>query len=129
MAHTLLPPVQINNASTPYNSTSRQHQHKKYQSQKAIYNKNFMDCSGCQTDAESTVNIMKQVLDPNESACILLDNINIRDKSVRESVSQSNAKNHPTSKPKKDLYYQRKSPCIAVIPNPRAKSIQIKHET
>eukprot|EP00957_Ditylum_brightwellii_P033399 2530510-Ditylum_brightwellii.AAC.1 len=41
---------------------------------------------------------------------------------------QSDAKKSPTSKSKRDLDYQRKKPCLANIPNPRVKSIQIKHE-
>eukprot|EP00957_Ditylum_brightwellii_P093294 7104662-Ditylum_brightwellii.AAC.1 len=56
---------------------------RKYQSQKGTYNKDIMGYSGCQADAESTVNIIKQVMDHNENTCILLDNANIRDKSVR----------------------------------------------
>eukprot|EP00957_Ditylum_brightwellii_P040806 3089412-Ditylum_brightwellii.AAC.1 len=126
--HTLPPPVQINKAPTPYHSTSRQNQHKAYQSLKATYNKDFMGCSDCQADAESTVNIIKKVLDQNENTCVLLDNANIRDKFARKSVRQINATNPPTGKPKKELGYQRKTPCLAVIPNPRAKSIQFKHE-
>eukprot|EP00957_Ditylum_brightwellii_P036926 2795717-Ditylum_brightwellii.AAC.1 len=87
-----------------------------------------MGCFGCQVDAESAVNIIKQVLNHNENTYVLLDNSNFRDKSVRELVKQSNAKNPPTGKPKKDIDYQRKSPSLAVIPNQRAKSIQIKHK-
>eukprot|EP00957_Ditylum_brightwellii_P025574 1932690-Ditylum_brightwellii.AAC.1 len=60
-----------------------------------------MGCSGCQTDAESTVNIIKQVLDHTDGTCVLLDNANIRDKSIRESVRQSNAKNIPTDNPRR----------------------------
>eukprot|EP00957_Ditylum_brightwellii_P075454 5734555-Ditylum_brightwellii.AAC.2 len=126
--YTLLPPVQINKASTPYDSNSKQHQHKKCQSQAATYNEDSMGCSDCQADAESTVNIIKQALDHNENTCVLLDNANIRVKSVRELVRQINTKKPATSQPKKELHYQRKTPCLAVIPNPRAKSIQIKHE-
>eukprot|EP00957_Ditylum_brightwellii_P096625 7359140-Ditylum_brightwellii.AAC.1 len=51
-----------------------------------------------------------------------------RDKSVREPVRQNNANNPPASKPKRDLDFPRKTPCLAVIPHPRAKSIQTKHE-
>eukprot|EP00957_Ditylum_brightwellii_P127635 9733629-Ditylum_brightwellii.AAC.1 len=87
-----------------------------------------MGCSGCQADNESIVNIIKQVLEHTDSTCVLLDNANIRKKSARESGRQSNAKNPPTNKPKKDLDCQRKMPCLAVIPNQTAKSIQIKHE-
>eukprot|EP00957_Ditylum_brightwellii_P102532 7814441-Ditylum_brightwellii.AAC.1 len=127
-APTLLPPVQIDNPSTPYYYTSRQHQHEKYQSQKATHNMGCMVCSGCKSDAESTVNIIKKVLGHNENICVLLDIANIRSKSARKSVRQRNAKNPPTSNLKKDLDYQRKTPCLAIIPNQRAKSLHINHE-
>eukprot|EP00957_Ditylum_brightwellii_P096862 7376650-Ditylum_brightwellii.AAC.1 len=69
---------------------------------------------------------MKQILNHDESVCILLNNSNIRDKSVCEAVKQHNAKNPPQhGKPKRELEYERKSPHLAVIPSPNANSILI----
>eukprot|EP00957_Ditylum_brightwellii_P031405 2381103-Ditylum_brightwellii.AAC.1 len=65
----------------------------------------------------------------DESTCLLLNNANISDKSVCEAVKQNNVKNPPQNgKPKKELDYKRKSPCLAAMPSPKVKSILLNHD-
>eukprot|EP00957_Ditylum_brightwellii_P038940 2942620-Ditylum_brightwellii.AAC.1 len=60
----------------------------------------------------------------DESTYLLLNNANIREKSVREAVKQNNAKNPPQhGQPKRELDYKRKSPCLVVMPSPKVKYI------
>eukprot|EP00957_Ditylum_brightwellii_P021959 1655851-Ditylum_brightwellii.AAC.1 len=62
----------------------------------------------------------------DESTCLLLNNANIRDKSVCKAVKQNNAKNPPQhGKPKKELDYTRKSSHLVVMPSPIINSILI----
>eukprot|EP00957_Ditylum_brightwellii_P130892 9985077-Ditylum_brightwellii.AAC.1 len=83
-------------------------------------------CSKCKADAESTVNLFKQLLHHDESTCMCSDNVTIRDKSVHEAAKQHNAKNPPQhSKRKEELDYKRKSPHLAVIHSPNANSVII----
>eukprot|EP00957_Ditylum_brightwellii_P171287 13038970-Ditylum_brightwellii.AAC.1 len=81
------------------------------------------------SDAEGQLNIVKQVLHHDVNTCPLLNNANIRDKSIHEAVKQHNAK-HPlqNSKSKRDLDYQRKSSHLAVMPSPKVKSILPNHD-
>eukprot|EP00957_Ditylum_brightwellii_P031029 2351614-Ditylum_brightwellii.AAC.1 len=120
--HTMLPPVQINKVTTPYISNHRQQSHEKFYPRKATHSHDFTGCSRCPVDAESTVNIIKYVLYHNEKTCILLDNTSIREKSVRESERQNSPKNPPTNKPKKELDFNRKTPCLAVIQKTKSQN-------
>eukprot|EP00957_Ditylum_brightwellii_P184920 14083863-Ditylum_brightwellii.AAC.1 len=62
----------------------------------------------------------------DESTCLLLNNANIRDKSVHEAVKWNNAKDPPQhGKPKKELECTSKSPHLAVMPSPNINSILI----
>eukprot|EP00957_Ditylum_brightwellii_P075075 5704542-Ditylum_brightwellii.AAC.1 len=65
----------------------------------------------------------------DENTCLLLNNANIRDKYVHETVKQNNAKNPPQNgKPKRELDYKRKPPRLAVMPSPEVKSILLNHD-
>eukprot|EP00957_Ditylum_brightwellii_P201211 15324577-Ditylum_brightwellii.AAC.1 len=82
----------------------------------------------CQADAEGQLSIVKQVLNHDKCTCLLLNNANIRDKSICEAVKQNNAKNpSQNSEPKRDLDYQRKSPHLTIVPSPKVKSILLNH--
>eukprot|EP00957_Ditylum_brightwellii_P033842 2564925-Ditylum_brightwellii.AAC.1 len=71
-ASTSLPLVHVNRVSTPNSG-----------------------CLCCEVDTEGQLNILKQALNHDESTCFLLNNINIRDKSIHDAVKQNNAKNPP----------------------------------
>eukprot|EP00957_Ditylum_brightwellii_P133943 10213700-Ditylum_brightwellii.AAC.2 len=58
-------------------------------------NRAFTPNSGCHGDAEGQLNTLNQVLHHDESTCLLLNNTNIRDKSICEAVKQNNAKKFP----------------------------------
>eukprot|EP00957_Ditylum_brightwellii_P106940 8158383-Ditylum_brightwellii.AAC.1 len=106
-ASTSFPSPHVNRSFTPNSGLSRQCTQRKFEPKKKTYNKTFTGCLRCQADAESTVNIMKQLLHHDESTCICSNNATIREKSVCEAVKQDNAKNPPQhSKPKRELDYK-----------------------
>eukprot|EP00957_Ditylum_brightwellii_P070842 5383523-Ditylum_brightwellii.AAC.1 len=124
-----LPSVHVNRAFTPSSVHSKPYKQGQFQSKKNTYNTGFAGCPGCQADAESQLNIMIQVLHHDESTRLLLNNANIRVKSICEAVKQHNAKKSSHyGQPKRELDYQRKSPHLAVMPSPKVKSILLNSD-
>eukprot|EP00957_Ditylum_brightwellii_P004755 361748-Ditylum_brightwellii.AAC.1 len=124
-ASTSLPHVHIIRSFTSNSGQSRQHNQRKFQPKKDMY---YYNCRmpGMSSRCKSQLNIIDQALHHNESTCICSNNANIRDKSIHETVKQYNAKHPPQhGKPKRELYFKRKLPCLAVMPSPNVNSILI----
>ena len=125
VALSMLPPAQVNQFKSPYKRHSNHRQSSRQHFNKPTYKTDFAGCSGCQTDAEAQLNIIKQVITHDKDSCLLLSNSNIKDKSTREAVKQHNAKHPHQNRQRHSTDIPRKSPRLAIIPSPNANTIDI----